>query len=654
MSDTENLESIPNNLRRAFKEEKDDVISLATIIDMYSNKIDGEGTYDEKVNFLSHLLELLQTNPSVTKDIGWDLPKVIIGFLNMDNIDPLGSLSSNKIMSYVMKIFNEIALKGNPKECLFVACEMMSNLKIGDKLLKNDNEEYTMNFDKETLITIENIMHRNPREFFLDIRSHILIELINATLKRITTLYPSRFLEEAINAMDKFIKINCSDTDDAIFLLKRFYTFCRNYIPPQKPHNKDNLGTVNQLEIIEENENAIQRNLLRHILTFSLGHLMKNKRLPWRNSFFADLDGKYMFTNDYYVEIKKTLSRFYQLAISFDIDLRKEFIDVCINESKHIYSAFSQVSGLNNETNLKKPSHLIYQLSYTHELQKLSTLTKVLIDHYGILILSTLSFEESSSSIYPEITIEDAIYMYLRFVTPSLLNNYHMSVIDAANFWIWTAIIKNKSSDSKKILKSMPRDILMVYLQIILSQGCQEVNEKLRTLYFTLVTRSLCLIPEDISFAFVIDTLLHCPFEHGKSCVLAILKDLMLRQDQDDMNKLVTSLEKLDIDNKRNPITPKLPPRPYILVNDHRIASIHSLAIMCIEANKNKNDPLKLRTLLTYLNFLICLISKWDHQLLKKICDQVDLVFNEDSSNELPEVEFVKIANATLKNHLNG
>ena len=126
MSDEESIdtESIYAKLTRAFEEQKEDPVTLVTIIDMYGQEINEDGSIDEKNKYLEHLCSLLNDNPHILREISWDLPKGLLEFLSLENIDVHKRLADSSIVSNVMKCFNEIAINGNPKECLLAACEL--------------------------------------------------------------------------------------------------------------------------------------------------------------------------------------------------------------------------------------------------------------------------------------------------------------------------------------------------------------------------------------------------------------------------------------------------------------------------------------------------------------------------------------------------
>lgn len=131
------IDTICANLVRAFDEQKEDYLSLITIIDLYATQVNQKGSLKDKEQFLSTLLETLEKNRNIIVQIGWDLPKPLLEFISIENIDMLQPLFQSKVLSMVMKSFNEIALNGNAKECFFTGCECLGNLKLNGG---SDNE----------------------------------------------------------------------------------------------------------------------------------------------------------------------------------------------------------------------------------------------------------------------------------------------------------------------------------------------------------------------------------------------------------------------------------------------------------------------------------------------------------------------------------
>ncbi|QEU60086.1 Ybp1/Ybp2 [Kluyveromyces lactis] len=675
--EVERFKEIEEKLLTAFVEEKSDIITLVTILDLYSEEVNFKGSLEQKHEYLSEVLSLLQQNKDVVYEIGWDLPKILIKFIHWGNNNHLRADHSKKFLTVIMKCFNEVALFGNPKECFFAGCELMSSLRINDESLvrfiveeepvmdseNEDSGDETYTEDEGSSDKTEEEEEKNagkdlptsksadestpdlkegyafygrlPQEVITELRFYSIIELMGSTLKRIVTLHPSKFLSEAVEAFSRFNLQNNEDVDDCLFILRRLYSFIRGYIPPSPPPDTDKQFSAEELEEIKVSEEVLQRKLLCNILTSALHQLLKARTCISLLNYHSHLQGipTLSTSSEYLGQLTDILSRYYQLATSFDIDVSAEFKRLCIDESVRIYRSLPKDSEIKSDEELKEITNFVYQLAYTYEVEKIANVKEILLDPAGILILRSFSNEDFLPPSDAKITLQEAIYMYLRFVTPSMFSALfeNRSSHDLARTWILFALTNNSTCDLMDSLKDLPSYIITVYLQTELIRACLQINDNLRRTQFSILTRILCLLPEDFAFNFIRDTLLSCPYEQAKCCALAILKDMMQHErkvpqktDEDDLAK---DMEKLKIKNS----PPPLPSRAYMLLNDDRIATLHSVTLLAIDSCAADPESKKVKTLLTYLNFLNAFLNKWDSVFLKEICDAVNdkLIKNE-------------------------
>ncbi|CAH01304.1 Ybp1p [Kluyveromyces lactis] len=675
--EVERFKEIEEKLLTAFVEEKSDIITLVTILDLYSEEVNFKGSLEQKYEYLSEVLSLLQQNKDVVYEIGWDLPKILIKFIHWGNNNHLGADRSKKFLTVIMKCFNEVALFGNPKECFFAGCELMSSLRINDESLvrfiveeepvmdpeNEDSGDETYTEDEGSSDKTEEEEEKNavkdsptpksanesipdlkegyafygrlPQEVITELRFYSIIELMGSTLKRIVTLHPSKFLSEAVEAFSRFNLQNNEDVDDCLFILRRLYSFIRGYIPPSPPPDADKQVSAEELEEIKVSEEVLQRKLLCNILTSALHQLLKARTCISLLNYHSHLQGipTLSTSSEYLGQLTDILSRYYQLATSFDIDVSAEFKRLCVDESVRIYRSLPKDSEIKSDEELKEITNFVYQLAYTYEVEKIANVKEILLDPAGILILRSFSNEDFLPPSDAKITLQEAIYMYLRFVTPSMFSALfeNRSSHDLARTWILFALTNNSTHDLMDSLKDLPSYIITVYLQTELIRACLQINDNLRRTQFSILTRILCLLPEDFAFNFIRDTLLSCPYEQAKCCALAILKDMMQHErkvpqksDEDDLAK---DMEKLKIKNS----PPPLPSRAYMLLNDDRIATLHSITLLAIDSCAADPESKKVKTLLTYLNFLNAFLTKWDSVFLKEICDAVNdkLIKNE-------------------------
>ncbi|QLQ82115.1 hypothetical protein HG537_0G03700 [Torulaspora globosa] len=659
----ESIDSICHNLEAAFADQKDDPLSLVTIIEMYSDQVESEGKQEEKEQYLEKLVELLGGHHDVAAQIGWDLPKGLLNFYVSSNLFPYRRLSSNRIVVEVMNCFQEIAVHGNPKECLLTGCQLLSELTIENISQELAEIEKRDSAHGEILRSFTAVT--SPAEIILGLRSHVLFELIQTVLRRIETLYPSKFLGMAVSVICKFLRSNMDEIDNTAFFLRRIFAFCRNYAPKEVSNDVVDLKELDSKEIekINEDESVLQGKLLRNLCTFAIGWCMKRKHLRHDVQYYGSFSDVKTEKHPYYEELFEACSRFYQLAYSFDIDLKEEFLNV-IKESKDIYKSLPPDSEISSDEARRGIGQVVYQLSHTYQLQKMAKAKELELDPFGIVVLSGLNYLVTGKHLYPEINLQDAIYLYIRFTTPSLFTDlyFNEAAEEISRYWLWVAITNSGYKELKAQLVEMPSYINAVLLQMLLLRNCDQPSEQSRMITFTLLTRLLCLMPEETTFSFSLDTLLTCPYVKPKICMLGIMKDLMLRSCECKRD-LATELMDLKLKDdesvtgsqeaasQRSP--PPLPQRAFLSLNEDRMACIHSVSLMALDkASKEERQKEDLLLLLNYLNFFTALRNKWDKNLLKSIHLETATYFNDDTEEKLPEIGFIKVANDTLGKYL--
>ena len=115
-------------------------------------------------------------------------------------------------------------------------------------------------------------------------------------------------------------------------------------------------------------------------------------------------------------------------------------------------------------------------------------------------------------------------------------------------------------------------------------------------------------------------------------------------------NQLTDNMSKLELKEK-----PELPSRPFILINEDRMAAVHTLSLMNIDQCVAKPEPAKLKTLLMYLNFYNSLLQKWDKFFLAEVCDKINekiLIPDNLANNSEPQYGFIKISVDSIKSKL--
>ncbi|QID85025.1 YAP1 binding protein 2 (ybp2) [Saccharomyces pastorianus] len=655
------VETICDGLTRAFHEERDDSVSLVTIIDMYNKQVNSENSLEEKEHYLEVLLELLKEDSDVVKEIGWDLPKSLLKFFSSKNVDAKKHLALSPIVSSVMNCFYELATNGNPKECLLIACELVSSLSIDLAEEDESNEETAHSLDsiKDEATNHDNEMAdiclkteiyaaKDSVEFIPNLKIYALFELMSSTLKRVDTLYPSKFLAMAISAIVKYLKSNIEFMDDVYFILRRVYSFCVTYVAPQPSNNLTNGIDPSDLEKISKDESILQKKLLANLSVLVIENCLKKTPGNIDKVYYNNLMDKKTDTSEHSTPIGNICNQYYKYVVSLGVDV-KQLFEECLEESKRIYDVVLSDSQTSITKSKEEINQLVYELSYAYQTKKLALEKNLELDQYGVIILSAIYYSSNGVHLLSQVDIQNSIYLYLRCTTASLFSEtYDNKFLESAvRYWLWVSITRTSIKDIKASLELLPEHINTSFLQMLLMKGCNEPNSETKLTELTLLTRILCLMPEDTSFSFIFETLLHCPYITVKIAVLDILKDMMIKSPETCDSSTSTPVPE---GNDNTPIPPRLPPRPYISINEDRMASIHSIAEMSFStARQRKRTQGDLILVLTYMNFFVSLRNKWDLGLLTLVNNEISEAFQEEGE---PELGFINIANDSLSTYI--
>lgn len=650
----ESIGQLCTNLTRAFAEQQDDPVSLVTIIDMYGTQVNTNGERIEKEKYLQCLLQSLLNNIPILEQIGWDLPKILLDFVSNENIEFDKKLSNSIIFTTLMKCFNLIALNANPKEFLLTTSELLSELSMNESSGETEETIQENNDDKDELYVPINV-----NEFIPDLKLHILFQLLITSVERIDTIYPSRFLGMIVSAISKFTRSNIDYIHDTNFILRRVYEFCANYNKIQEnriiPKDIPNDVLAEESESIFNDQQQLESKLVVNLLTSTLAIGLKSKITQFDLNYFLLLTDTKNQEDIISPEFEDICSKYYLLTLLYNIDLAQEFQEY-LDESKTIYeTAMDKIVKSEKDDDKIKINQFIYELSYAFSIQKTFNQKTLNVDPYGIVLLSGIYYIEEKKQLLADITIQDAVYLYLRCSSASLYSElYHNKAVESvARYWLWVAITQNSTNSLKSELSKIPSLMVNIFLQLLLLKNCTQQDEKIRTISFTLLSRILCLVSENIAYDFILDTLLFCPYISARCNMIAILKTIMIKTIQtgtDDVDKLSKQVNALQL-KKSEP--PKLPSRPYILINEDRMAALHSVALLALEeVKKDKTKQIYLTLLLSYMNFFTSLRDKWNKSLLSALHDEVAETFEQDTKDSLPEIGSIQIANNILQEYL--
>ena len=369
-----------------------------------------------------------------------------------------------------------------------------------------------------------------------------------------------------------------------------------------------------------------------------------------RQKYFKALMRQKLDENEEDALILNTCDQYYDYVMSLGVNI-KELFEKCLEESEHIYDSLLLGPATSTPEFKENINQLIYVLSYTYQIKKLAEEKNLELNQYGLVILSAIYYSKNGTHLLSQLDVQSAIYLYLRCTTASLFSDmYENKFLESAvRYWLWISITRTSTKKIKFELQKLPGHITTAFLQMLLIKTCNESDNDTKLTEFTLLRRMLCLMPENTSFTFMFETLLHCPYITVKIAVLDILRDMMIKSPEACNNgELTNSFEQHISTNTANnvPTLPKLPPRPYIAINEDRMASIHSIAEICFSAAKRgKRTQGDLLLVLTYMKFFVSLRNKWNLGLLTLINKKIAESFQGEGE---PELVFINIANDTL------
>lgn len=563
--EAQELERIFEVFNQAAAEAKElgDFLSYSTILDMYLSEPERYRP-DERDQIMRHLFTVLDKDHDLVYEIGWDLPALVLPFLESDYAFD-GALRDAPCVFNVCKIFEVLAHHGNAKELFLKSTELLSSLLEND--VRTGNGEY--------------------RSKFFDVKLYCIFELIDSCLRRIHTLYPSRFLGMTVASFINSLHGNpVADTEEASFRWKRVYSFARNYQRPPLPEKID--VSPAELEKINSDEDYLQRKLLTGFVTEAVNLVTKRTVVGYASDFFNHLQGSAKRDEHNSVNLP-VLDRLVELALSFDVDLSSNFKGF-IESSNDLVDTL-ELDGQDDE---EKHGHLFEKLVVGYQKDLVSSLVsseaKAVQDSAsGTLVLFTHSVGPVWDMKKVSVSVSDAVALTLRLIVPGMIHTtfFNRGFTDIAVFWSWYAIHQTalEKRNLSLELSKIPSLLLLAYFQALLFMLISNREwPNLRFALLTLLTKVLAHAPEETSYAFLIDSLKECPYENLKTALVGVFKELVTKE-KTDMNDLTKTLKETNItdskDEKARP--PPLPKRNssrstrFITLTDSRVKDLQGV-----------------------------------------------------------------------------
>ncbi|EAZ62918.2 YAP1 binding protein 2 (YBP2) [Scheffersomyces stipitis CBS 6054] len=614
------FERVLESLKTAATEtlESKDYLSYSTLLDIYLGE-PAKYTYDEREELLSALLSILSANPGLTYEIGWDLPGLLILYVDSD-FDFTGGLRKAPCVYKILKIFEVLAINGNPKELFLKSCELLTTISADDSQVTDDS---------------------SIKEKFFDVKLYCIFELVDSCFKRIKTYYPSRFLAMTVASFINLAHKNGNDSPNNIsFIMKRAYTFARNYSSPPLPDSDGDKMSPEDLSKIKEDEEYLQRKLLTGFIS-QLIQLMSNDNL---NGYTLDHlsflqvphRGQLKKYFEYSVNLP-VMDRLAELALSYDINLTQHFKSM-VADSHTLLRSFDY-SIDRDELSAQIFEKVVVDYQKTLAMSIINSDAKEIRDSpLGIFLLYTHAISVRRTFDLIKVSFSDAVVLTLRVLVPELVQSTFVfkGVEDATIFWTWYALyqtsLNNKSVETE--IAAISPVLLTIYYQVIFFVVITNSNRpNFKYAVLTLLTRVLALSPEDLSYDFVKDSLHNCPYESEKPIMIGVLKELLTKDKSSSTSDVTEALA--NSEDSKVPLPPTLPPRAssassrYFTLTKARLEDILALVQEAVDSafvtheSTVAIDPSKLSTLSAYLNLLV--IIKKDPVVLqdKKALDKV-------------------------------
>lgn len=602
-------------------EETGDYLSYATLIEMYFENKQHEYSSDDKLMLLTTLGHILEDHHDIVYEIGWDLPLLLVDY-TLSKWDLVKGLKHNPGILAIFKIYELLALYGNPKEIFLRSCELLNSIKFLD-------------IDTENLSHV--VLSTVGEEFHYKLISHSLLELLISSLNSIKTRYPSRFLSKLIITLINFVTNNFEHLEHSrLFIFRRIYVFTRQYSSLLLPDNIDSVDPVELAQNIED-ENYLQRQLLTSFLTHFVGITIKLEVTEWVLSYYErefhnpnskfrlpqvqeepqSPDDPSVISDD--ENFDALLLRCAQLALSMDIELEDSFINY-LDKTETLFLNLDHslpIDNLNDQVYSLVINDFNKQNSQPSSIPKFEVGELFLFTH--LVNREKLYLEKR---VVP-ISIISIIKYTIRLLIPSIIDPAlsSRSVVDALLFWSWYCV-KNDTKFVDSLHKIEPV-FFNIYLQILISLASKEYNASKRMIMFTLITKLLTLSPEEGSYSFIVESIETCPYDNAKLALIGILKDLLIRVKS--TKSLTEAMEATSLDSGK----PKLPPREastYIKLTEERKQKLLKLFKKQVDEffNLPKKGNIEMSIILTFINLFISIKSKLSQLESLKLLSLID------------------------------
>lgn len=572
--------------------ETGDFLSYATVLDL---RIGAASNYtaEQACQVLGALYSTMQKYPKLTYGVGWDLPALLLPFI--DICEP--GVGREQLLPLIKEIFTLLSVEGNHKELFLKSSELMLRLSedmeatvIEEAIESDDGANYEGEFFEPGDFSVQaaNYQASTAEEHhearLRDFKFKMLYELMRLSLASIETEHPSRFFKSAATTLLTVASDPDCDIPSLTIHLRHLFLLGRDF--------------AMQLDGVSEAEIGLTANLLKNYVSHAAEVTMERVSIKWADRLYYQIVNKIALcpakSRDaayhislYNERINEAMSRLAQLAQSFDLELDGAWPEIVMEASKSIGASLDDEP----EDILESPSTA------------------------GLLLLATQThFDGTRRAKIPFSKIVEAITQLSDCIPHSL------GVRDAMLYWIlWSSVCVQPEE-----VRALERDVFCRYLQVTLCIA-NNVTRKTRHIAYSVVTKLLRLQSPGISYDFLIDTFENCPYDTVLDSAVQMLKVLLtgklkcqIGTDQGASKEIVC--------NSSNP-------ENLLVLDDKKRAQI--LDIVSTNFNDFIYSGEAAPLLMSWLNFLTVIDLDDDkvQELVEKLKKHVTVKGNELSAN---------------------
>lgn len=554
-----NLRNCANDCR---KEDvtQEDYINFSTLLDYYVNDWT-VFTVTERLQLMDLLCEIFSEDKALLAGVSWDLPELLIPYLDADWPFKQSLRHSAQIVTFY-KVFNLIAEFGNPKELLLTCSEEIKKLRdddyeqgsygnVTEETKDTDEQLNTLESENKATFYISPPGYTpNPRRKVM-VKFHALMECIRFSLERTETAYPSRLLAVVVKSLIHFLN-TARSASFLISVLRTLYLFIRDYSPPNFPNEvfESKKLTEEEMTKLFEDEGYLQQKLIRYLYDALVEKLSQGHFASLVSRVLPSLKYEQREVNDeYYAEL---MNRVLTLALTLDLDI----IESLTFEIEHTRQLFAEnidnLKGIEDIMNLMIKSYNNSSFREKDPKKLPTSPISLSVLYVWAKYVENWTFELPSTITTMDL-IEFQLSIFLPYTLKPLLVNF-----SAITFLMIITTIKMETTKTIFPKENLEQHKLIVftYLQTLSSLAQLYPNNRtIKKIYATFFKKFIQHMPKDIAYEFVMDTLTHCPHQDTIFNVLVTYAN-MINSGEYDTECLTEAMESVSIGKG-----PKLPAR---------------------------------------------------------------------------------------------